>query len=556
MNKVLGIDLGTTYSCVAYIDESEKPVVLKNSDGELTTPSVVFFETLSNVVVGNVAKESAVMYPEQVVAFVKRKMGKPEMFEYIFGSKLTPEEVSSYILRKVVTDAQNALRAENKLAPNEEIKDVVITCPAYFGTAEREATKRAGEIAGLNVIDILNEPTAAAICYGLVDSSQRKVVLVYDLGGGTFDVTMIEINAGEIKVICTGGDHMLGGKDWDDSIISYLVSEFCSQTGASDEVYNDLEFMQDLIISAENAKKALTQKEKHPVVLNFNGSKARIELTREKFEEITQSLVESTMSLTKDMLAEAEKKGYKLSDLSEVILVGGATRMPMIKNRVEREFNVKVSQFDPDEAVAKGAAIYAVRAMYLDKAINAVAQKTGKTQQQIKQEVNSGAISARQLMQQADLAPNDIFLASELKIVNVSSRSFGTLALVDGEERIVNIILRNAPLPAQYTQTFGTTTDNQATVTIEIMESLGSEHIIEPELGVKVGEAVLELPENLPKGSRVSVTFTLNESGLLEMLATETTQGKEISAQFETTNAISESDLKQAVHRASISVVS
>lgn len=239
MGKVFGIDLGTTYSCIAYIDENGKPVVLKNAEGDLTTPSAVFFETQTDVTVGSAAKESAKMYPEQVVTFIKRSIGQSGFSLNLNGIDMKPEEISSYILKKVVKDAEDTLRMEGKLGDDEQIRDVVITCPAYFGVTERDATKAAGVIAGLNVLAIINEPTAAAITYGVTDDSQNKTVLVYDLGGGTFDITMINIKPGEIRVICTGGDHNLGGKDWDDRVLMYLAEQYQSETGTPDNILED-----------------------------------------------------------------------------------------------------------------------------------------------------------------------------------------------------------------------------------------------------------------------------------------------------------------------------
>jgi molecular chaperone DnaK (HSP70) len=276
MNKILGIDLGTTYSCVAYVDAVGKPVVLKNSEGELTTPSVVFFESPGIVVVGTPAKESAKLYPNEVVSFAKRSIGQPGAAWRVHGVLRTPEEVSSCILRKVVNDAVSALRGENKLGPDETITDVVITCPAYFGLAERESTRKAGEIAGLNVVNIINEPTAAAITYGIADVTDSKVVLVYDLGGGTFDVTMIDIQPSAVRVICTGGDHMLGGKLWDDRVIEYIAAEFARQTGNTEDILSDPETLQELALSAERAKKCFPPGE-GPIGINYKGERARVE---------------------------------------------------------------------------------------------------------------------------------------------------------------------------------------------------------------------------------------------------------------------------------------
>lgn len=272
---------------------------------------------------------------------------------------MKPEEISSYILKKVVKDAEDTLRMEGKLGDDEQIHDVVITCPAYFGVTERDATKAAGVIAGLNVLAIINEPTAAAITYGVTDDSQNKTVLVYDLGGGTFDITMINIKPGEIRVICTGGDHNLGGKDWDDRVLMYLAEQYQSETGTPDNILEDAETLQELSLAAERAKKLLSAKEKAPVAVNYMGERVRVELTREKFDELTEDLLTRTIDLTREMFKEAEKKGFTQSDVSEILLVGGSSKMPQVMSRVKSEFGIETKMFDPDESVAKGAAIYA-----------------------------------------------------------------------------------------------------------------------------------------------------------------------------------------------------
>jgi molecular chaperone DnaK len=222
---IFGIDLGTTYSCIAYVDEFGKSVIISNSEGDRTTPSVVQFEE-NNRVVGKEAKNSAVLNPSQVVEMVKRHVGESNWRFGYNGTEYTAEEISSYILRKLVEDAEQSL--------GFSVKDVVITCPAYFGIAQRDATAHAGEIAGLNVREVINEPTAAAIMYGL-QNEQDQVVLVYDLGGGTFDITVIEISAGAITVIATGGDHNLGGRNWDEAVVRYLAEQWKRETGSSDD---------------------------------------------------------------------------------------------------------------------------------------------------------------------------------------------------------------------------------------------------------------------------------------------------------------------------------
>lgn len=496
INRFLGIDLGTTYSCVAYVDESGRPVVLKNSEGELITPSVVFFESENNIVVGTYARESSMLYPGQVVSYAKRSIGLPGISWDIHGMERTPEEVSSYILRKLVNDANAILRSENKLKPGESVTDVVITCPAYFGINEREATKNAGEIAGLNVIGIINEPTAAAITYGLTDAVEEQVVLVYDLGGGTFDITMIDIKPEEIRVICTGGDHTLGGKLWDDRIMSYLAEEFARQTGNEEDILADPETHQELSIAAERAKKMLSAREKAPVAINYKGERARVEISREQFDTFTADLVERTILLTQQILEEAEKKGYQLEDISEILLVGGSTRMPQISQRVSETFDIKVEHYDPDEAVAKGAALYAARQNYFGKLIDRAAFLSGESREKVKEEYDRGETTVKEIAEKAEVAPD----STGVSIINVSSRSFGTIAYenktgTDRKEVLYNLILRNTELPAMESRKFFTVVPDQRMVSIRVLESPSTRRFSKPDEGSIIGETVLELPK-------------------------------------------------------------
>lgn len=550
MNKVFGIDLGTTYSCVAYIDENDKPVVLKNAEGELTTPSVVFFESKDEVTIGSSAKESSKMYPDQCVSFIKREMGKPNASITLNGVTMSPEEISSYILKKCVNDAIETLRMEGKLADNETIKDVVITCPAYFGINERTATQTAGEIAGLNVLQIINEPTAAAITYGVADGSSDKIVLVYDLGGGTFDVTMIHIKQGEIKVICTGGDHNLGGKDWDDKLLLYLDDEFRRQTGSSDSVLDDPETLQELTLSVEKAKKLLSSKDKAPISINYNGDRARIELTRETFDSLTSDLLERTISLTHDMIKEANKKGYKQSDISEILLVGGSSRMPQVAKRVEKEFGISTKMFDPDESVAKGAAIYANKQNQFNIVLEEIAAQTGKSAEELKDSIDSGKTDINELLDTAKVDKKFFGAIDNMKITNVSSRSFGTIAFNSkGEKKLFNIVLKNDELPAISKDTFFPMNDNQKNVEIIVMENLSTDKVIDIELGSEIGKAMLELPSGVTTNTEIEVTFKLNESGLLELKAKETKSNKVVEASFETKNAITNEEKISAMRR-------
>ena len=249
MKKVYGIDLGTTYSAIAYVNEYGKPEIITNSDNERVTPSVVYFESLQNPVVGKIAKESAKTDPDRVVDFVKRQMSNPDWTFELDGESFRPELISSLILKRLAGDANKS--------GNHEVKDVVITCPAYFGDLERSRTRQAGELAGLNVVEILDEPVAAAIYYGLnVPDSKGKNIIVYDLGGGTFDVTVVRIGSdpdkNEIDIICTEGDHMLGGKDWDDAIFNYYDEQFREETGSDANLKEDNETAYDLRLAAES----------------------------------------------------------------------------------------------------------------------------------------------------------------------------------------------------------------------------------------------------------------------------------------------------------------
>ncbi|MDM8539143.1 Hsp70 family protein, partial [Desulfobacterales bacterium HSG17] len=374
IKRIFGIDLGTTYSSIACVDEYGKTVVVPNAENQRVTPSVVFFDG-DNIVVGDVAKESAKLYPNDVVSFVKRSMGEPNfLFEHNSNS-YRAEEISSFIIRKIVQDAEKNIGISGT-------KDIVITCPAYFGINEREATRRAGEIAGFNVRQIINEPTAAAIAFGSMESTEERVVLVYDLGGGTFDITMIDIKPNaSIEVICTGGDHNLGGKDWDDRIVAHLVQEFQTAVGSDEDILEDPDTCQDLQLSAEKAKKVLSQREQTPVLITHGGERVKITLERKTFVKVTRDLLERTISLTHEMLEEAGKKGYDHFD--EIILVGGSTRMPQVTTRIKEEFEIDPQLFDPDEAVAKGAAIYGWKLFLQDEVKGHVARKTGKSIEQL-----------------------------------------------------------------------------------------------------------------------------------------------------------------------------
>ena len=344
-----GIDLGTTNSCIAYVDDTGRPVVLKSAVGEDTTPSVVYFESPENVVVGRQAKDSAVLAPDLVAELVKRQMGQDVHYTF-HGQAHTPESISALILRELARAAQEQT--------GEEVRDVVITVPAYFGVLERDATRKAGEIAGLNVLDVLAEPVAAALEYqALGEHTGVRHIFVYDLGGGTFDTTVIRLEGDDVTVVCTDGNHQLGGADWDARIIDFLLRGFTDQYPDLDPS-GDEQFMQDLATSAEQLKKALsaTLARKHNV--RFDGRVAQLELTREQLEEITSELLERTMEITERTIATAREKGVEHFD--DVLLVGGMTIMPAITQTLQERFGLQARQQDPHLAVAKGAALFAL----------------------------------------------------------------------------------------------------------------------------------------------------------------------------------------------------
>ncbi|RJP93700.1 MAG: Hsp70 family protein [Desulfobacteraceae bacterium] len=552
--RIFGIDLGTTYSSIAYVDEFGKAVMIPNAENERVTPSVVFFDE-DAVIVGEVAKESAKLYPGDVVSFIKRSMGEPNFLFLHNGESIRAEEISAYILRKLVKDAEHFL--------SEKVTDVVITCPAYFGINEREATRKAGEIAGLTVRQIINEPTAAAIAYDEFAKSDNGVVLVYDLGGGTFDITMIDIRKDSVEVICTGGDHHLGGKDWDDRISSYLVDVFQNETGTNEDILEDPDTLQDIILSVERAKKNLSQRQNTPISITHAGERIKTLLGREKFEELTADLLDRTIDFTHRMLEEAKEKGYPSFD--EFILVGGATRMPMVQERIQKEFSIVPKVFDPDEAVAKGAAIFGWKLMLSNEFSGRLAEKINKPINQlsnISDLIKNKEIclqDVKDAKQQVSEATGCSFLKIEtalMRVKNVTSKSFGIVAYNDNDQIIVfNLVLKNTGIPVVKKQKFYTTSDNQHSILIRIMESDTSQVEIPLGLAVDIRTATLSLPPLIPADSAIEVTFVLNEEGRLQISAVETGEGHKIDILVDTASVIQDEDFEKAKSRSQCLVV-
>lgn len=522
---VFGIDLGTTYSCIAYVDETGRATVVNNQEGTNTTPSVVNFASPSQVVVGQVAKENAVIDPQNTVALVKTLMGKSNFAINYNGEDKSPEEVSAYILRKLAEDASKLI--------DSEVKDVVITCPAYFGTAERTATKNAGEIAGLNVIEIISEPTAAALYYGCAKEQGEKTILVYDLGGGTFDVTVMRIGAGRIEVICSDGNHELGGKNWDDAVMQYLAGEFYSETGFDGDF--DEYAQQDLRLKAEKAKQQLSSREEVPVMLDAAGLRARISISRTTFNEITQTLLNESIEKTDAAIAVAESKGYKID---EILLVGGSTRMPQVTKVLVEKYGIEPKILEPDEAVAKGAAIYALGAYELKVEEWKEKVESGEV------DVNDETVKEEVEKYQEKAAVSTVAIPglrgqkmSEVVTV-ATTKSYALKVLVEGTEKCCNMIIKNVKMEngsVSVTKKFGTADDNQETAELVVYESDFESEYYDVDEDFTLGTCSLELPGNLPAGAPIQVTFTLNNEGILEVTGRDMTTNKEIHATMQAT---------------------
>ena len=496
---VYGIDLGTTYSCIAQVDRFDQAIVLRNFEGDSTTPSAVYFDSddINKVVVGKEAKGMLATEPQNTVVFVKRSMGDDAAFDKAsnqFPYHYDPSEISAFILRKLVQDA-NAL-GDNPLP----INDVVITCPAYFGTKERLQTKQAGISAGLNVLAIINEPTAAAISYG-VKLEERKTILVYDLGGGTFDVTIITVDRGAIKVVATGGDPHLGGYDWDKALSKYMLTVFNAENSTNYSFDDNAILRNSLLLEAELKKKNLTAKDITKWNFSFEGKNTRITLSREEFDTITESLLDLTIEKTREVLDIAKQKGYSYPDM--FLLVGGSSKMPQVKARVDKEFGCDAKFHDPDECVAKGAAIFAMNEAYT-KAVRDY--EDGET----------------------DDKPKPI-TGDRTTVRNVTSKTYGRRVNVeqnDGSYQLMveNMIFANTQLPTTYTATGSLIMDNQDFLPINIYESdytnSDTEELVDPDTCRGIDHQELNLTKKYPKGEPVKTTFNIDEEGILSVTVT------------------------------------
>ena len=533
---VFGIDLGTTYSCIARVDETGRAEVIKNLEGENITPSVVAFED-DTVIVGSDAKEESSIKPETTVLLVKSYMGKEiSMLDYN-GEPKMPEEISSYILKKLARDASEQLGVE--------VKDVVITCPAYFGTAERTATKNAGKIAGLNVLEIISEPTAAAIYYGCTRKHDEKTVLVYDLGGGTFDVTVMRINADKIVVVCSDGDHDLGGKNWDETLMSYLINQFSQKVGY--EVEPDEYLDQRLREMAEKLKKRLTATTKASGILEGDAKQEKLSVTREDFDRMTSIYLRETMNKVETVLEISKNKGYQID---EVLLVGGSTRMPQVKETLEAKFGKeKVYFLEPDEAVAKGAAIHAVN-VYVNNQKN-LSEKDFESEENVKVNIDGDIkeLNAKDYKEKLSFSPEIMSLGGKAReVVMTTTKSFALNPIVNGRQIGYNMIIKNQLMNngfLEVSKVFGTYLPNQETVDITIYENDSMEEYFELEENLKLGKVTLELPKNLPKGSPIEITLKLTKEGILEVKGLDKTSNKEVKVEMNTKGIMSKQELER-----------
>jgi len=492
MSKIIGIDLGTTNSCVAVM-EGGKPTVIANTEGARTTPSVVAFTKTGERLVGEPAKRQAVTNAEKTISSIKRDMGT-DRGRTIDGKKYSPQQISAMILQKLKADAESYL--------GEKVTEAVITVPAYFNDAQRQATKDAGKIAGLDVKRIINEPTAAALAYGL-DNEKEQKIMVYDLGGGTFDVSIIEIGDGVIEVLDTNGDTHLGGDDFDNKIIQWMLDEFKKAEGV--DLSGDKMAMQRLKEAAEKAKKELSSAMTTNINLPFITATAEgpkhfdMNLTRAKFDELTRDLVDKTAIPVQNAMKDA---GLNYSDLGQVLLVGGSTRIPAVQDKVRALTGKEPSKsLNPDECVAIGASI------------------------------QGGKLAG-------DAGAGDILLL-DVTPLSLSIETMGGVA--------TRLIERNTTIPTKKSQIFSTAADNQTAVDINVVQGERQFAKDNKSLGQFRLDGIAPAPRGIPQ---IEVTFDIDANGIVNVSAKDLGTGKEQHITITAGSNMSDSDIEKAVKEA------
>jgi molecular chaperone DnaK (HSP70) len=520
---VHGIDLGTTNSAIAHTGIDGRPQVLAGLAGSPTTPSVVLFAGQDEHVVGEGARREARLDPEHVCALVKRRMGDAEWRFVAHGKAWSAPAVSALILKSLVADAA--------FATGETPTSAVITVPAYFGDEERRAAVLAGTYAGLDVVDVLSEPIAAALSYGfgrlggtpdVAKGDAHETVLVYDLGGGTFDATVIELADRRIAVLAVEGDHQLGGADWDERIALHLSRRFCAENPDAEDPLDDSAGSQALVLAAERAKHQLTDADSIDVVVAHDGARSVVRITRAELEEMTAPLLRRTLDLTRACLAEAARRGVPRVD--RVLLVGGSSRMPVVAAALRDELGLEPRLHDPDLAVARGAALYGEK-KELERMVAADLRTRGRLRDGAPLDDAAAPDlddACRRVADAYGVALAQVRRAVEIQVDTVVSRGFGVLAIngFTGRLEASWLVHRNDRLPIRTSRSYGTMRADQDVIQVTVVEQQGQAESARPEdVKILIAGEITGIPPGYDEGSEVRVTFEMGFDGVLHVTA-------------------------------------